>query len=334
MRLLEFIHSLQEAKFRKPIIMFHGTTTEKLPSILKHGVLPRAAERVWATDPQVTPHQFSRVSLPGSYWTSNLMTASSSATTAKNKFGGNALIVVAQISEGSAHADEDSVNYWLRDALPRMYQEIFGRGIAADAAPKSAALLYWVDHPEAQNMMVEEFAKIFHNRMAINPEKQPINKQLFKQILEAMMLRSLAYAKEHEQGRFYRDQWVAAYEEKVGEIPPLSEIENKLLDLRDKLTQIYRKTAYKGEEGQYLHTLRIPEPVNYRGANKIIAIVEEPPYTGVKDRQPVILHYGNPQQIPQEFFSQWRERIGSFPGLVDRTESHLLIEPDEERKAS
>jgi len=40
--------------------------------------------------------------------------------------------------------------------------------------------------------------------------------------------------------------------------------------------------------------------------------------------KPFILRWGQPQDIPQEFFIQYEQRVGKFPGLVDSQGKWLL----------
>lgn len=78
---LDELNSISEAKFAKPRIVYHGTRGDLGRSILKQGMDPNPKSRVWADDPDANQTRASRASLSGSYWTSNLMTAMSSAST-------------------------------------------------------------------------------------------------------------------------------------------------------------------------------------------------------------------------------------------------------------
>jgi RNA:NAD 2'-phosphotransferase (TPT1/KptA family) len=69
-------------------VMYHGTTSKFLRSILKKGLDPRAKTRVWADDHGANARNTSRKSLPRVYATTNYMTAQSSSTTAAEKLGG------------------------------------------------------------------------------------------------------------------------------------------------------------------------------------------------------------------------------------------------------
>jgi hypothetical protein len=98
-------------KHAPTITAYHGTSTSRLRSILKHGLVPNKPGR-WSSD---TSHgaQRSRKSFQGVYFSPNLMTAYTSATDLilHEKNGGNRLIVVAQIQPMSSLPDEDSIKF-------------------------------------------------------------------------------------------------------------------------------------------------------------------------------------------------------------------------------
>ena len=199
MRFLQFIDQIDEAKFRKPREMYHGTTDKFLRTILKQGIIPDPKEKKWEDDPHISQYSLSRASLPGSYWTSNLMTARSSSTNTTGKFGGRPIVVTAQIAELAAYADEDTITSTLQYALPKVYQELFGRGIVADAVPKLMAGIYWNtpdgdawvkrDMPGAQGedfsmkrAIRDTYARLVHDELAADPQRQPIPYDLLELI--------------------------------------------------------------------------------------------------------------------------------------------------------
>jgi hypothetical protein len=340
MKLLEFLTITEKKKFRKPMIMYHGTSSGNLRSILKYGIVPSPSKKVWQDDEFISANDFSRASLDGSYWTSNLMTASSSGHNATDKFKGSALMVIAQIAEQSAHADEDSINFTIQRALPAMYNELAGVGIVADAAIKYSALAYFsggssdsrLSSPE---QMLNTYATILHNELAKNAERELIDLDLMKRMMEAHMWRQLAYLKQAESDSYYTDAVVKemdrlAAEGKVPAIPALSDVENTVKELQDALTRKYTKTAY-ASHGDFAHTLRITEPVTFRGANKILCIMGEMANWEAQGyeneyRAPMVLYYGEP---PADFFEQYRSRKGTWLGAVN-PQGEMVIPPTEE----
>ena len=60
------------------------------------------------------------------------------------------------------------------------------------------------------------------------------------------------------------------------------------------------------------HTLRITEPVKYRGANRIINIVIIPDFGSTKP-EPLEIMYG-PEELPERFIQGYKDLMGYFPG--------------------
>lgn len=341
MRFVEFLDQIDEkTRSRPPREMYHGTSSAFLRTILKQGIVPDPKEKKWAEDPHVSSGSVSRVSLPGSYWTSNLMTAQSSSTNTTGKFPGNPIIIIAMISEGSAFADEDSITSAIMRGPAQVYQELFGGSVVSDAVPKLLAGIYWgseANDASIRHMMndpsklpksklskaiADAYARTMHQELAADPQRQPIPYKLLTDTLEAMMLRSLAYDKaESSWGSPHLSAYNAKVEQGLApELPTAEDAEQQFLEVRDQLTRVYTKSAFYTPD-MFSHTLRTKEPVTYRGANKIICIIEEP---AKRWRDPLTLHYGQPTD---EYFKQYRARVGKFPGLV-RPNGEVVIQPD------
>lgn len=353
MRFLEFLHVLTEAQFRKPIEMYHGTSSKFLRSILKQGIVPNPKEKKWSDDPHASLYNLSRESLEGSYWTTNIVTALSSSTSTRGKFGGDAITIIAMISEGSAYADEDSVTYTLTGALPETYTSLFGTGIVSEYVPKLLASMYWggphtdahvrtsaadrgFEIPEDSSVkdhILKTFSEILHKKLSANPEKQPINYDLMRSLLEGLMLRGMAFEKkDNEYGSSYLTDFKAKQEKGLApEIPELEEIERDMLALRDQLTKSYKKTAYQSSD-TFNHTLRTVHPVTYSGANKIIGILGEGKYL---DKIPPNWKYMEAPNQPGMFayFDDKGQRTGAYPpeGKKTADEQALKTAKDEAR---
>ena len=305
------VHELLEAQFRQPHVMFHGTSTVFLRTILSQGIVPNPKQRRWDTDHHNNVSTFSRISLPGSYWTSNLLTATGAAHNTKTKFGGEELLVIAQIAEQSAYADEDSIGSPIQWAVGDTMRK-FCPGIVTDALHFLASLLLAPRDPAQADQIRAYFAEKLHEHLE-GSEQQPINRAVTDELLETLVLRHLAYmAKSGERMRYILGDAAESID-----IPSVDEMEHRLLDLRERLTRSYRRTA-KHEHGSFSHTLRLNLPVSYRGANRILAVLELPPYRyvdGKSEVDPLILHYGQ-LPLPAPFLEQYRNRKGDFPGLV------------------
>ena len=314
-----------EAKFRKPAVMFHGTTTEFLPNILRQGIVPQPVKKTWQDDPDVIQTSYSRASLQGSYWTANLMTATSSATNARKKFGGASLLVIAQIAQQSAYADEDNLNYGMRYALEQT-NRVMHPGIRSDFLLALANDL-WDDSRGSQAQKAKQlFANLLHDQLAKDGQKHRVDREFTDQLLTTLLLREVAWEKRNRGGSV--KDWVNNIPEPL---PDIAQIDHELQQLRERLTRTYRKTAL--DKDSYNQTLRLTQPVTFTGANKILAMLQEQPWEwlevpGNSDKKlqvkPFILRWGQPDAIPQEFFIQYEQRVGKFPGLVDAQGNILM----------
>jgi hypothetical protein len=314
-------HELVEAKFRKPNIMFHGTSTAFLQSILKNGMVPRPKSKSWDVDPDVSMISQSKVSLEGSYWTSNLRIAISSAWRTAKKFKGDQLIIIAQIQQQQAHADEDSVTFVINDAFSnsfggRVYQE----------RPDLVAELYY-DHPDRIQKIKEVFNEKLHNNLTKNTKK-PIPTNMLNDLFDAFAMRLIAHGEKESGGK----EWYSPLRRvtnKPDNVPSVNEAENNLLAQKDKVTRYYSESAIE-QPNQYDHVLRITEPVTYNGANKILFVIErdkklETVRGSLMLYYPLKLHYGTPP-LPNKFMEQWYSLIGTFPGLIT-PDGKMLVEP-------
>ena len=308
---------LVEGKFRKPHIMYHGTSTKFLRSILKQGVQPHPKEKTWADDEQQVQQSFSRASLEGSYWSGNLMTATSSASNTRRKFGGNDLLIIAQIAEQSAYADEDLVNFALLQSLNNTVAEMHP-GIRRDFHMVLGHDLY--DNPATKDRVQKVFRNQLHELLGGSSKHEP-NIDFFNELLDTLVKRSIAY--EFKSG-MSRDSWI----KNVPDLPSISDIEQHVKHLREQLTRSYRTTAL--DRSQFSHNLRIPLTVGFSGSNKILQILEITPWHWEgegNDKKlvvdPFILRYGD-KNLPHNFYNQYETRVGKFPGLIS-PDGEILI---------
>lgn len=309
---------LVEAKFRQPHIMYHGTSDVFLRGILSQGLIANPPKKRWDDDTQQSSSSFNRTSLPGSYWTSNLMTARSSSTNTVKKFGGHDMTIIAQIAEQSAYADEDSISsqlMWaMNDTMQATHPNIrssFWIALADD--------LFGTDQAKRKHLH-DIFTGSLHKHLKGSPLHEPV---LMDELLNTLVLRSMAFEK---RDGMTMSHWINP--EVMPDIPSIESIEQKLLGLREKLTRSYRSSAL--DRSDFQHTLRYPNTVGFKGATKILSIVRNSQYRwqpvpGEKDQMivsPYVLLYGT--GLPDDFIKQHKERVGDFPGLVDSSDKVIL----------
>lgn len=301
------LRELTEAKFRKSVTMFHGTSSVFLPTILSNGLVPNPKKKKWDVDPNISLGTQSRVSLPGSYWTSNLLTATGSARSTTEKFGGETIVVIAQIQTRSAMADEDNVTHSLRLG----YDSAFG-GRYSDSPGLVAGVYY--DSRDYYEQVKQKFIDLTHRELSGDNEKKPVPEKLLGQTFDALTLRIIAHGiKDAGNDRYWNP--VYRVTNKPDNTPTVPETEQNLLNIKDKLTRYYRESTE--DASVFRHTLRITEPVTYRGANRITHIVEIPDgyfKDGEYIQPPLISRYGS-LELPTKFMDDYTSRVGEFPGI-------------------
>lgn len=310
------LRELTEAKFRKSAVMYHGTSSEFLPSILKQGMIPEPKRKRWDVDPDSSLGTHSRVSLTGSYWTSNLLTATGSARNTANKFGGNSIVVIAKIQTQSAMTDEDNINF----SLDQSYDESLGGSYTQN--PGLVASVFY-DAPDDYEKARAKFTQILHSRLTKN-EQKPVPEGLLEKTFDAMSLRIIAHGIRSAGNDKYWSP-LGRVSNKPNTEPTVDETEKNLSMIKDKLTRYYRESTTDTEI--FRHTLRITEPVTFRGANRITHIIEIPDgYFKNKEyiQPPIIVHYGNKKDLPEKFISDYTTRKGEFPGIAENIEKSRL----------
>lgn len=302
---------LLEAKFRKPVLMYHGTSDAVLRSILKQGVIPFPKKRAWDTDHDTGHHQMSRVSVGGSYWTTSMMTAKSSGHHARNVLGGkNRVIVIADIQQQSAFSDEDNVNYPLRYGFEQAARKVYG----VTELWMLCGLFYTdqdvAKREQAITIFVESFMEYIRRE---RPQAYELPRAQAEELLRLEILRELAH-----QGR---GSYTLNMLSRLGMpedfyIPKPDEVEPDFLTAREALTRTYKIGVYPSEKSYGDDRLRTEEIVGYRGANKIVAVLEIVEFMDFnrRDEEHIILHYGS---IPEDFRQQWRKGIGPMRRVVD-----------------
>jgi hypothetical protein len=193
--LLRTVKRLREyAVFRKPIVMYHGTSSKFLRSIMVNGIVPKPKQKTWETDPN-RGGQETRVSLTGSYWASNFLTASSAAHNAMLKFGGKKIYVIAQINEQSNLADEDSIKPCIRFAFSDMAKQLFP-GLVTDAY--AVFMLEFINKPETYTKAADIFSKSLHEQLSKGNTRIPLDQAHLARVFHSFLMERLASIKAHD----------------------------------------------------------------------------------------------------------------------------------------
>jgi hypothetical protein len=360
-------------------IWYHGTTADNLRSIMAHGLIPMVKEkRNWDSDENSGIHTPSRESYGGTYVTRNLSTATSAPRNRKI----NTLVVVMHLQPRTFIADEDDYAGRLNDVLGHLTDSSYHVPmiwLAANADPAELGHGWQTDVNNYRTAYVERKLKYLNSQLGSRLDHPQLLERITGLLEDAWMAgltRLTAHhvktMKDYDQVRQYqqvfpeatRDIDDAGWEVLKAKIkaiwPSVEEGEAAYRRVIDKITRTL-KAAARPEVSQetFAPTARVMEPIGFRGANKIIAVVEILPrqagstdddYARVSENlfgtrdtttlsqdqyqqvaqqvireqneptTPLVLHYG---KLPEDFIQQWRERKG---GTVEiRTKAASMV---------
>lgn len=303
---MRFINYLTEKRKTPRKIMYHGTSSEHLSSIMNRGLQykGKGVEKVWdigQTD-KINP---SRASLSGIYITNNIMIANRSARDASDKFGKNPLYVIVIFQPLSGLPDEDVLTNTIRNTIRATINDFWG-----DGHSNTFEQLSYLDiklDKEAQyvetfkNKLIKQI-KLFHN---IEIDSRALKDDIIRDMLVSELERLISYDLEQDK-MGSRSGFIRGYdifgkdnvENIMDNIPSSKEAEKRVLQLTDKFTQMFKQI--RTDMKQYMYNLRTKELIKFKGRNRIIAIVEE------TERNKLKIHYG---RVPDEFINDYKNRI-------------------------
>lgn len=344
----EELNCLYERQRATPSIMYHGTSSKFLPKIFQLGMIPDPTKGKWKDDELEAKADLlnpSLRSLRGSYWTDNLGVAISSAGNVRRELGGNSTIIVAQIVQQTAYADEDDLRGPVQRAFGKMVQEEFGYAGTTENAWRIKGLIDANDSKYRE--LVSKFSDTLHQQLTKNPKK-PVDKNLMKKTFDAFLERMLAHMP-IEEGWYNKSRYIESYERGLeeagvdweearkkaremydGPLPKYNKVaaEKAFLDALEELTIRYRESAMPaGEEEYRMRTnIRVPQPVGFRGRNKIIAIVV---IRQDEDRREKTLElvYGS---LPSKFVQDYTQHWGPKFQIIDKKTGTVIHDTLEE----
>lgn len=304
------------------LILYHGTSSTFLRKILSQGLKATPKQKVWLEDPGASFIQAPRTSLKGAYLTRNIMTAKSSATTAKQKFGGNSLIVIVLFQPRSGLPDEDNIRY----TIERCAAKAMGSGRLSGWL-YAINLAYYIiqgSNKEVTDGFIDCLKELMKGSFGVEIDERALNKKTAEEFMKAELMRGVAevYANKKKEGEYQRFRIHSSFsdvlsrlgkkmkweeiEEFVGNnILSRSEAQKNYLKALDAMTRMFKQERLSFKTKDTFYNVRSLEDINYRGRNRIIGIVEimdkEDYYYDLKVR------YG---KIPDDFIKQWKERVG------------------------
>lgn len=300
-------------------IMYHGTSSNNLQSILNNGLMPFPKKRVWQTsdDQSANFETPSKASIGGIYVTTNLLTATSSAYRAGKN---DRLLIVMDIHPYSTVADEDDFLQISRIRIPGLM-----------TTPSTLARIYisqiLAKNPNYRNgdkfdssderyvsQVKAEYVKtiLAALKQKVKGKMHPNLEKRIRQLLEdegfdAALQRQAAHIDPKSFKQYCWD--FGDWEEGCPFGPPdKSSSERKWSNFLDQVTRTMKSIVYKNED-DFNKTARLLKPIGFTGKDKIICILEilEPQSGNLKTQ--IYVHYGNP---PQELIKDWEKFKGKW----------------------
>jgi hypothetical protein len=329
---------LTERTRKEQVMMYHGTSSTFLRSILKNGIVPNPNDRLWSGDSEKTSVlNPSQESIPNSsYWTTNFGTAYASAGRTVDRYKGNRLIVIGLMMPESMIGDEDDVSYIMEGAIDD--SGILGWGTFEKAMQVRAIL-----DVNPNNAVIQKILNNAHQNLVIIkrlPEttRKP-EKSFFMQWLEKTLDRILSYYTEYsvydmkreyqkglefdhritreEEDQLWEPEW---FEEHVlSTFKDSKAAEKDLITFFDTVTRKYKNLAKRSrmQSVSSFATARITDTVAFSGRNRIICIFsirENERDDDWGNDYDMAVHYGT---LPKEVESEFSIRITNQYKVVD-----------------
>lgn len=298
-----------KAKMAQPVIMYHGTTSAFLPSIVSHGLSPKKSDKknIWqgSDDNDLD-------SLEGVYLGSNWVTAMNYGIDAARVFGGKPVILTIQAIPQSALADEDSFEF--RSLLHNILRNLMPT--TAPGLLEIKLLAAKIFEPEFYQKIKEAFVNYIHEKFTTHNKNIPKNEQLLSNIFE-LVSKKVAQ-------RFYERNIAEAiqtfYSDKLDAKPGqeynmalyyanqiMKDIhtydESLMKQSQTAITKLYASN-FKLQKHQ--DSFRVNQNIGFSGRNRIVGIIQ-------KEGKSWVLLYGNPHEaenaegyIPGE--ATWEQR--------------------------
>jgi len=319
-------------------VMYHGTSSKFLRTILKEGLKAKPSERVYdkTLDPSSSKFQQQMrrgiEAFEGTYLTTQYGTASHAALNAKQKFGGNRLYVVALIPDRHPQRvpDEDSL------ALERLYPigdlsaEILAKYLTSMQALNAQLTKLW-----------DLFWKNTLDRIALKAREEKWSKETAHYIMERaeklLDLREDLFAEGFLP--YLRVKFVAAMEDgaalhettykqlkydglvdkETGELITTHAAEHqKLRKFQDRFTKKWQPLYEIEGYGAYIENARMLEGIAYKGAARIVLVVEVLKAFDSQGPAQVKVHYSGPgaSRAMAEFKASWKRYQGNHFEVV------------------
>jgi hypothetical protein len=272
-------------------VFYHGTASGEndwlLKRILKEGLIPDPKERVWSGDKGRDPEEYTywqhreKESLGGIYFSTDPKRITTYMQEARMKIGGDAVAVIAQLETRSPEItlDEEALFGYYRAAvgeyLEQKHLEKYERRIVrpdVESLPRYLVNMD-IDWEDVARWFIEERLKKGVLQAWPNISEQRI------EAIAPLLAKALRWQAEFLMASYYakKEDWAKRDYKKYGEQDPEEALQRYRI-LTEKVLQKFRELAQvpKKKSPHYTdgHEVRVTEPVTYRGANKILAVLQ------------------------------------------------------------
>lgn len=295
------------------VLMYHGTAEKNVRSILRRGLLPKGVDKAWADDPDTSWVQPSRMSLGGVYLTRNLMTAISSSSRGSNaRTGGKRAIIVCQIQPRSLFADEDDFTHIIKslDTRQRMPTEnaVANLYVTQTYHPRSDRKVWEREYDEWRNEWTDlRASRLLLTLRKIHPRLESRVREILYEGFPNVVSRLAAYLPRQTNEWFLGGIQSSREISEPIEFPSIAEGESRFRELARQLTRTLKVFAREdARKSSFNITGRLMKPIDFRGANRIVAIF----LFSEDDRKfSIETVYG---KIPQETVKAWEQVMGPW----------------------
>jgi len=308
-------------------LMYHGTSSKLLRSILKKG-LGFGKQRVWDVE------KGKLESFGGVYLTSNFMIAHSATMNAKQKFGGYPLMILSDINlDQGTSIDEDSILPEINSAIAKGARK---QKYNSAHLPSSLELLKQKnesnDYTHFLDIAYEDFKNSIMDKVDPKHKKRAEKVLSDKNELVMKMLEGYFILKTIEmierEGDYYINQyydindfgtppkWMFDYEKRKMKTT-LKEFRKTtfrplLKEVTDAVGRLMRGFSEESLNAFSFNHIRVPN-VGYKGTRKIVLVIEELPFSK-EEQYPIRLkiHYNKSSQALKRYLADFKQSQGDY----------------------
>ena len=257
MKIFEIAESLRQRRTR---VMYHGTSSVFLKSILKHGLITKPTKRMYSGTPTFDFGVNSYLASFDGVYVGPKFTAVKSAKQTAKKFGGEPIIIELQWVIGTNHADEDDFTEILLNAISLVmmyytYQQLLDLGIGHEEFE------YLYDAFESN--VIRKLDKSTHITNLDHPRLEHVQTEL-RNYFDLMITHLFEQAYEFRETKQY-----SRLEDGVG--PNYSDLDK--LRFNPEYIKFVERFARLVRDHDNSSTFKIPFDIKFSGKNKILKII-------------------------------------------------------------